>query len=167
MLSFMGVSIVRRPAGRYLALAALLLATPAAADGLMRWRTPNGGLYVGDTPPPGSTFIERTARPDAADPGSADAAPDEAAAYDEATHGEGEPAEPSLDGSMDEASMDADDAAPADAAPAAEPVEAVAKKAPKALSPDEIEQINYQLQGSADAVGGGRAPMVPTVPGQP
>jgi len=141
----MGVSIARRRAGRYLALAALLLATPAAADGLTRWRTPNGSLYVGDSPPPGSTFLDRTTRPDPVSSGWADAdeaAPDEAAS-----------------------AMDGEDA-PA-AAAEVEPVKAAKPKAPKELSPAEITQINLQLQGSADAVGGGRMPIVPPVPGQP
>ena len=37
----------------------VLLAGSAAAEGLARWRTPSGGLYVGDNPPPGSTFAGR------------------------------------------------------------------------------------------------------------
>jgi len=37
----------------------LLLATAAAGERLPRWRTPEGRLYFGDSPPPGSKRVER------------------------------------------------------------------------------------------------------------
>jgi hypothetical protein len=33
-----------------------LFASSGSAEGLLRWETPDGGLYIGDTPPEGSTF---------------------------------------------------------------------------------------------------------------
>jgi hypothetical protein len=40
-----------------LAAGFVLLASSGFAEGLLRWQTPDGGLYFGDTPPEGSTFM--------------------------------------------------------------------------------------------------------------
>jgi hypothetical protein len=40
-----------------LAVGVAFFATSGLAAGLLRWETPDGGLYFGDTPPEGSTFV--------------------------------------------------------------------------------------------------------------
>jgi len=50
----------RRAAGSALCVLALVLASAVHAQGIQEWKTPDGKLFFGDRPPPGSTLVGAT-----------------------------------------------------------------------------------------------------------
>jgi hypothetical protein len=69
-------------------------ASSGLAAGLLRWETPDGGLYYGDTPPEGSTFAGEAEKLGTVGDGWVAEAPEEAAAAPAAAPAASPPAEP-------------------------------------------------------------------------